>query len=109
MILPIRNYTTTLTTTLIAVVLAVFATTGVSRADPSRVYAPGGVALSGYDPVAYFVQGEPVMGRAEYALKWHGAKWYFATAEAMEAFEMNPKVMRRNMVAIAPTGQPTGP
>ncbi|SPH18759.1 hypothetical protein DEA8626_02302 [Defluviimonas aquaemixtae] len=58
-------------------------------AEP-EVYAPGGVAISGYDAVAYFIEGRPVPGRAEYALKWHGATWYFANAETMEAFEMNP-------------------
>ncbi len=59
-------------------------------ADEPEVFAPGGVAISGYDPVAYFQQGQPVMGTASHALMWRGATWYFATAEAMEAFEMNP-------------------
>jgi YHS domain-containing protein len=58
-------------------------------AEP-EVFAPGGVAISGYDPVAYFTEGKPVMGKAGHALKWHGATWYFATAQTMEAFEMNP-------------------
>lgn len=58
-------------------------------AEP-EIFAPGGVAMSGYDPVAYFTDGHPVMGKAANALRWRGAVWYFATAEAMEAFEMNP-------------------
>jgi YHS domain-containing protein len=58
-------------------------------AEP-EVFAPGGVAISGYDPVTYFTEGKPVMGKAGHALKWHGATWYFATAQTMEAFEMNP-------------------
>lgn len=59
-------------------------------ASEPEVYAPGGVAISGYDAVAYFTEGKPVPGKAEHALKWHGVTWYFATAKSMEAFEMNP-------------------
>lgn len=58
-------------------------------AEP-EINAPGGIALSGYDPVAYFTEGKPVMGLSSLALKWHGATWYFATPENLEAFEMNP-------------------
>lgn len=58
-------------------------------AEP-EVFAPGGLAISGYDPVAYFTDGRPVMGKSRHALRWRGATWYFATAAAMEAFEMNP-------------------
>ncbi|MCV2873010.1 YHS domain protein [Defluviimonas sp. WL0050] len=58
-------------------------------AEP-EVYAPNGVAMGGYDPVAYFTDGRPVMGKAAHALRWRGALWYFASAEAMESFEMNP-------------------
>jgi YHS domain-containing protein len=59
-------------------------------ADEPEVFAPGGVAISGYDPVAYFTEGKPVPGKMDHALMWRGATWYFASAESMEAFEMNP-------------------
>ena len=55
------------------------------------IYAPDGVALSGYDAVAYFTEGRPVPGRAENALSWRGAMWYFASDESLMKFEMNPK------------------
>lgn len=56
-----------------------------------EIYAPGGVALQGYDPVAYFTTGKPVKGSPDHALMWRGATWYFASAESQEAFEMNPQ------------------
>ncbi len=59
-------------------------------ANEPEVFAPGGVAISGYDPVAYFTEGKPVAGDVHHALMWRGATWYFASAETMEAFEMNP-------------------
>lgn len=89
MILPHRALTAPLLALALATLAAFVAATPL-RADPSEVYAPGGVAISGYDPVAYFVEGEAVMGRADLVLKWRGAMWYFASPEAMEAFEMNP-------------------
>ena len=55
------------------------------------VFAPGGVAINGYDPVAYFTQGEPVEGDPSLALDWTGAVWHFASAENRATFEANPK------------------
>ncbi|WP_343082254.1 YHS domain-containing (seleno)protein [Ostreiculturibacter nitratireducens] len=60
------------------------------HADPREVFAPGGIALDGFDPVAYFQEGRAVEGDESHVLKWRGAMWYFSSAEAMEAFEMNP-------------------
>ena len=59
-------------------------------AKETEVYAPGGVALGGYDPVAYFAEGRAVKGRDQNRLMWRGVVWRFASREAMEAFEMNP-------------------
>lgn len=59
-------------------------------AEEPEIYSPSGVAIMGYDPVAYFADNKPVQGEAGYALRWRGATWYFASAENMEAFEMNP-------------------
>lgn len=60
-------------------------------ADDSIYYAPNGIALSGYDVVAYFTEKRPVAGRAENAIKWRGAVWYFESPESQESFEMNPQ------------------
>ncbi len=59
-------------------------------ANEPDVYAPDGVAIAGYDPVAYFIDNRPVPGTPHNALRWRGATWYFADAKNMEAFEMNP-------------------
>lgn len=50
----------------------------------------GGVAISGYDPVAYFTDGAAVAGNPDIALRWQGAIWYFASAENRLRFEGNP-------------------
>lgn len=50
----------------------------------------GGVALDGYDPVAYFTDGKPVAGRPEITREWNGATWRFASAEHRDLFTADP-------------------
>jgi hypothetical protein len=65
---------------------------GVAAAgDRKRVFAPGGVAINGYDPVAYFVEGRPVQGRKDLSVKWLGVMWRFASEANRQAFEMDPR------------------
>lgn len=50
-----------------------------------------GVAIKGYDSVAYFTEGQAVKGSDKYALSWNEAVWYFSSAEHRELFAANPK------------------
>ena len=38
-----------------------------------------GVAIKGYDPVAYFTDRRPVKGSRDFEYVWMGAKWRFST------------------------------
>ena len=49
-----------------------------------------GIAIKGYDPVAYHQDGKPVKGSDEYEYTWKGAKWRFASAEHRDLFEADP-------------------
>jgi YHS domain-containing protein len=49
-----------------------------------------GLAIKGYDPVAYFTDGKPVMGKAEHSYKWNGAEWHFANVDHLKKFKENP-------------------
>jgi hypothetical protein len=49
-----------------------------------------GVAIKGYDPVAYFTLSKPVKGQKEYQFEWNNAKWLFANNEHMALFQENP-------------------
>lgn len=51
----------------------------------------GGVALGGYDAVAYFTEGRPIEGRAEISHEWNGATWRFASEERRERFRADPE------------------
>ncbi|MGB3147352.1 MAG: YHS domain-containing (seleno)protein [Paracoccaceae bacterium] len=61
-----------------------------ARADDPPYYSPGGVALSGYDAVAYFHQGTAQRGSSAHSVVWHGVTWYFTDEDSLTAFEMNP-------------------
>jgi YHS domain-containing protein len=50
-----------------------------------------GLALQGYDPVGYFIQGKPLKGTEEFAYQWMGAEWHFANAEHLDLFRSNPE------------------
>lgn len=51
----------------------------------------GGLALKGYDPVAYFIEGKAVKGAAEFAYAWLGAEWHFSSAANRNAFMKEPE------------------
>lgn len=60
-------------------------------AGERQVFATNGIAIHGYDPVAYFTEGRPVQGDPQYSVKWKGAVWQFSSAANMQAFEMDPR------------------
>ena len=49
-----------------------------ASADDRLVINPStGLAISGFDPVAYFIRKQPVLGRPEFELTQNGAVWRF--------------------------------
>lgn len=48
------------------------------------------VAVSGYDPVAYFTERKPVKGDARFSTNYRGAEWRFASAANLARFKANP-------------------
>jgi YHS domain-containing protein len=49
------------------------------------------LAIEGTDPVAYFTEGRPVAGSADFEHAWMGATWRFASAEHLERFKADPE------------------
>jgi len=50
-----------------------------------------GVAIHGYDPVAYFTEGQPTEGREAISASWRGATWRFANEQNHALFLANPQ------------------
>ena len=49
-----------------------------------------GIAINGYDPVAYFKKGSAVKGKNELAVFDQGVTYYFSSVENKEEFKKNP-------------------
>lgn len=49
-----------------------------------------GVAMQGYDPVAFFNENKPVKGNPEFPARYKGATYYFASKENRDIFKKDP-------------------
>jgi len=49
-----------------------------------------GIAIQGYDPVAFFTDNRPVKGNAQFQSEYRGAKYYFVSSEHKAAFDKEP-------------------
>ena len=58
-------------------------------AGPVNVNAQG-VAIQGFDPVAYFSMGKAVKGSSEFSAAWSGATYWFANAAHLQSFQADP-------------------
>jgi len=79
----------------VSLAAAALAATGKAKADVPRpintLGSPDGVAIRGYDPIAYFRDNGPRPGRPEFSVRHSGATWYFASAENTALFEADPE------------------
>lgn len=50
-----------------------------------------GLAVAGYDPVAYFTDGKAVEGSSDFTAEWKGATWRFASAAHRDQFKADPE------------------
>jgi YHS domain-containing protein len=49
-----------------------------------------GVAINGYDPVAYFTQNKAVKGKKEISYSSHGVAYHFVNTSDQQLFQVNP-------------------
>jgi len=72
----------------------VFGADPINTLDKKGVFGSfkvSGVALRGYDTVAYFTQSKPVEGVDAYSTEWSGATWKFSSNEHLELFKNDPE------------------
>ena len=80
----------TLRRTAAALMLLALGAAPLAAVSPVNKSLFGGVAIDGFDPVAYFTDGKPVEGNKELAHEWRGATWRFANAEHRDLFAADP-------------------
>lgn len=82
--------------------LSVLATAGLMALAPQAAFAydenstssinvdKKGVAVNGFDVVAYFTASQPTQGRAEFSAVHNGTTYLFSSAASRDAFKQNP-------------------
>ncbi len=55
-----------------------------------KYFEDDGLAIGGYDPVAYFTDGKPVEGEERFSLDHDGTTWRFASAANRDTFKADP-------------------
>jgi len=63
----------------------------ISPAFGQEVFTKSETAIQGYDPVAYFKEAKPVMGKKEFSYRWKDATWWFASTQNLNDFKANPE------------------
>jgi len=58
--------------------------------DKSTAGHAAGIAINGFDTVAYFTESKPVEGSAEFSAEHDGATWHFASAANRDLFKSDP-------------------
>jgi YHS domain-containing protein len=78
--------------TIVAAVLAVLSPVPAAAASsaPPVSADESGLAIRGYDPVAFFTLGKPQAGSPKITYKYQGATWRFASAENLATFKSAP-------------------
>lgn len=51
-----------------------------------------GLAIAGYDPIAYFEFNTATLGDEEFELVWHGVSWRFMNKGNLDAFKRSPSL-----------------
>lgn len=62
-----------------------------ASAQTVNYFSSKGVAINGYDPVAYFTQRKALAGTDDYAFDWSGSKWKFVSQANLDSFKLFPE------------------
>jgi len=72
---------------LLTLVAACFSGAALAQSNPGNTPS---LAIKGYDPVAYFVEGRPVKGTAAIAYDFDDSRYLFSSTKNRDLFAANP-------------------
>ncbi|MDA2916691.1 YHS domain protein [Nitrospinae bacterium AH_259_B05_G02_I21] len=89
----IRTYSKIAKLALLVIFLAIVPSTWVLAGGVNKLIATdsSGVAIKGYDTVAYFTEGRAVKGKEELEFVWQDATWRFSKAAHRDMFAASPE------------------
>jgi YHS domain-containing protein len=80
------------TALVVAVALSALADPAVGLTQRIVIDWHSGLAIGGYDPVAFFTDGKPMVGSGKFELSYDGAVWRFCNVGNRAAFAERPDV-----------------
>ncbi len=83
-----RIFTLIFTLSILLIQVNLFAQSSAERKEKYNL--DDGIALKGYDPVAYFTQKKAVKGSKNYAYTYKGVTYRFSSAKNRATFKANP-------------------
>ena len=91
--LPLMSFRTKFFKVVLALVLSIMPVTNLFGGDSVRPVNKDktGIAIKGYDPVAYFAEHRAVKGKEEFEYLYEGAQWRFLSAGHRDLFAANPE------------------
>ena len=75
---------------IVLICMAFLITTGL-YAQQNIYSSTNGIAIKGYDPVAYFLQSKAMEGKEEFTYEWSGSKWKFVSEANLNSFKAAPE------------------
>jgi len=80
----------TLRRLILALLVVLLAVPSLACAKDMINQSSDGIAIRGYDTVAYFTDAKAVKGSDEFTYTWLGATWHFASAKHRDLFASDP-------------------
>lgn len=65
--------------------------TTLCQAQKSEIFEEKGIALAGYDVVAFFQDGKAIKGSREFSTEWKKSLWYFNNDKNLKSFQADPE------------------
>ena len=75
---------------ILLIIAITISTCSTAQSPDKHLNTDKGLALEGYDAVAYFSEKKAVEGEAEISSKYQGASYYFKSVANKKAFDNNP-------------------
>ncbi len=76
---------------LLSIIVLIVAMTGQASGQVPAYFSKDGIAIRGYDPVAYFTEKTPVEGKKEFSFTWQGTEWRFKNEANLATFKSTPE------------------
>jgi YHS domain-containing protein len=76
---------------ILATLVFIIASTSITKAQQTKFYNSDGIAIKGYDVVAYFTQQQAIVGSDAFTTEWSGSKWKFASKANLDSFKIAPQ------------------